>query len=215
MAMKQPKIEREYELRRERNTTVTTQDVRDAVWFALRDMRENSYYGPMIDRYPVMVDEGMPKMAMNMLEDHNSPACTDSNNVYFSSKIFLENWNEWKTRVGDSAGGEDVNWSLVDNVAAILAHEYTHVLCQHNRISREYENKTSMEQHCHIIACEIEANRGHMVRNSANSHGYWSNTYYQRNVIHVVGVTDEQYDQIIDNKFKQSAGTIPRFMLRF
>lgn len=197
MTLKQPSREREYSLRRDEYVSVTTQDIKDALWFALKDMRELSYYGPMIDRYPVMVDEGMPNKAMRMLKEHDSPACTDSNNVYFSTEIFIKNWNEWQSRVTD----RDANWSLVDNIAALLAHEYTHVLCQHNRIGQEYENKSAMEQHCHIIACEIEANRGHMVKNSENKHGYWSHSYGQRNVIHYVGVTDEQYPETKNDKY--------------
>lgn len=168
-------------------------DVKKAIKFAIRKLYDESYYAPLIERFPVLVDEQVPKSARNDILEHETCACTDMNNVYVLSDELTEDLNEMSGMF--NRGNSNID--LVDNIAALLAHEYTHILCQHKNVAMHLGKVTKAEATCFQLACEIEANRGDMVKGTKKD---WYGEQYQT-MVYKVGVTDDSIPETKKDRF--------------
>lgn len=181
-----------------RTENYNIKDVKEAIGYAVEELTEHSYYAPLVERFPVLIDEQVPRKQMDILRKNDAPMCTDSNNVYVSSELLIKTLNEAKDEAKKVGG--DYELGMVPNIASILAHEYTHILCQHVRIGRELGRKriTRMEQTCHVIACEIEANRGDMVKNYRDDYRY---RWCAENATWTIAVTDDRFPETKKDKY--------------
>lgn len=169
----------------------TQEQVLKAIPFAKKKLEEESYYAPLIERFPVLVDGQVPKMAQKEILDHETCMCTDSNNVYVLSAETTKHLNVFHDALKDKVLDENI----VTNVASLLAHEYSHILCQHMRVGNAMGKVTQAEATCFQLACEIEANRGHMVKYDASN--YHENT----TMIYEAGVTEESFPETKKDKY--------------
>lgn len=165
---------------------VTRDIVRDALELSKLELKERSFYGPYLEQYPIMVDEQAPRYRMDDLRDHDSPACTDSNNVFLSTegtvKIIKQGMANARNNHINLYGN-----NIVDNLNTIIAHEYIHIVCQHRRILEKFKTMTGPEQTCAILAADIEANRGHMVSKDS--------------AVYLCGVTDDKFPETKKDKY--------------
>lgn len=182
--------EREWEINKYR-PVYSPEQIREAIPFAVKKLKEESYYAPLIERYPIYVDEQVPKQQRIDIVNNNSCACTDANNVYVLTKEMSEHFKEMTTQFEE----ENTDQNLIRNVAAILAHEYTHVLCQHKKIGNSLGKITNGEARCFLLACEIEANRGHMVNNDTKD---WN---YKPTMVYKASVTDNDIPETKKDKY--------------
>lgn len=159
-----PEEEREQERKLDRiEPPFTPEQIREAVPFAVQLLSMRSYYSPLIERFPILVDEHVPKYQQQLIRDNDSCACTDANNVYVMTDEMAKRLNQIFDAIKKEGKQGTTNTNIIVNVAAILAHEYTHILCQHKKIGNNLGKITKAEAHCFLLACEVEANRGHMV----------------------------------------------------
>lgn len=134
------------------------EDVRKAVLYALWDLTTNSYYAPYLDRFPVVFQDEFSTRVIDNLDNAESYACTEGQRVYFDTERAAKFFNEVMKKYGRT--------SDIGSFAAItLAHEYTHIICEHCAIGqalrRKYKGRVPKGViTCHMIACEIQANRG-------------------------------------------------------
>lgn len=136
----------------------TKEDVKNAVKYALWNITTNSYYAPYLDRYPVVLEDEFSERVKREIEGHETMACTEGQRVYFdterASEILAELYE--KEAPSNDIGAE---------VQSVIAHEYTHIICEHNAIgealARRFKGRVPRGvSTCHLIACEIQANRG-------------------------------------------------------
>lgn len=187
-----PRLEQELEWKVDRYEPDYTQEqIREAIPVAVKKLREESYYAPLIERYPIYVDEQVPKQQQVDIRRHESCACTDANNVY----VMTDEMAKHLKTMTDLFKDGDTDRGLVDNIAAILAHEYTHVLCQHKKIGNSMGKITKGEANCFLLACEIEANRGHMVK---VSEGVWDK---KKTMVYRSGVTEDDFPETKKDKY--------------
>lgn len=142
----------------------TQQNVKDALKFAIEDLRNRSYYAPLMDRFPIRYDEQIPKATMRDIIAHNTCACADENNVYLSTSEFAKVMNEFideHEKYGGTRGAYALD--IIVNLTSLIAHEYMHILCQHKRIGNRMKFHTELERDVFLIATDVEVNRGHMV----------------------------------------------------
>lgn len=158
--MTNPRDELENRYRIERYTApFTSSQIREAIPYAIKDLTEESYYAPLLERCPIRVDEQVPVAKQHDIVDNDSCACTDANNVY----VLTTEMARWFNESADTFNDRDTDKDLITNVAAVIAHEYTHVLCRHKDVAKSLGKVTKAEQNCFLLACEIEANRGDKV----------------------------------------------------
>lgn len=136
----------------------TKQDIKNGMLHALWEMVTYGFYAPYVERFPIALDEEIPKAAEESLERNDTYACTEGSKVYFNTERAVEAYKKMMDRKGKT---DDVS----GNLKAVLAHEYTHILCEHRAIgealARKYgERAPRAVCVCHTIACEIQANRG-------------------------------------------------------
>lgn len=150
---------------------------------AIDHMDKFSYYGPVLKAFPIKVkgEDKFPPLIDENLKEHDTFACTDGTYVYFKPETLKENVHRLISENEEMKKYDD---NPVVNIATVLSHEYTHIICQHHRIGLElmkkYKNKVPEPiWQCHSIACEIEANRGDEVSPGS--------------VIYQCGVTDKSY----------------------
>lgn len=171
----------------------TQNDVKNALKHAVKFLYEYSYYAPLIDRYPIKVDDDIPKMRRDGIKEHETCACTDDNFVYVMTDYMTNILNEICGDADNRKSGIDC--TLVSNMAAILAHEYTHILCRHVQIGRNLGKVTQAEATCFELACEIEANRGDKIETS-------NMTYYNpTNAVYKASVTDKKIPETAKDKY--------------
>lgn len=146
-------------------------DVRKAVKGALEYMTEegSGFYAPLVERFPLVMDwVDIPPAVQRNLKAHHAPACTDGDRVYVDIQEML---NTIVLAVEYRKKELHVDWLTINptiEARNILAHEYTHILCQHTRQGQEFNRKSKKERtpanlRAFQTACEIEANRGYMV----------------------------------------------------
>ena len=169
----------------------TQEQIKAAIPFAVKKLCEESYYAPLVERYPILVDEQVPKLQKHDIVVNKSCACTDANNVYVLTAEMAKHFKA----MTDTFNDYDTDRNLIDNVAAILAHEYTHVLCQHKKIGNAMGKITKAEQRCFLLACEIEANRGDKVDISNNN---WDTHH---TMVYRSGVTDSDIPETKKDKY--------------
>lgn len=165
----------------------TANNVKSAIKTAIDYMTTYSYYGPLIERFPIKVDDEMIQDAIDSIEANNSCACADSNNVFISTKLMADMINadiDYK--------GAEYNCDLRDNVITIIAHEYSHILARHSdigvRLAAKYNNKPpKVVWYAHLYACEVEANRGHCVDSST--------------AVYACGITEDDYPDVKKLKY--------------
>lgn len=177
--------DRRWELEKVEMKTATKKEIEDNIQLAIEYLCENSYYAPLIERFPVLVDDKCPKLAREHLKNTNAPMATDANNVYINTDNLMDtliNAQEVSEKKGDYT-----DHTLSHNIASMLAHEYTHILSQHRRIGKELEkrNPSEIEIEAHKLACEIEANRGHMVEKP----------FFQTSLTYYAGVTEDDFPE--------------------
>lgn len=137
---------------------------------ALTDLYRSTYYGMFMDRFPVKWGNSVPPTILDHFEEENVFACTEGNAVYLDVEGLYEFLK---------SDPNPTQHSVIDEVEAILAHEYTHLICEHSRLMEkvcdQYKDKaTGMYRipkviyDCHKLAQEIQANRGYKV-----GHGTW------------------------------------------
>lgn len=165
----------------------TANNVKDAIKAAIEHMTTYSYYGPLIDRFPIKMDDEMIQDAIDSIEANNSCACADNNNVFISTKLMASMIND---DIDDKGAG--YNCDLNDNVMTIIAHEYSHILARHSdigvRLAAKYNNKPpKVVWYAHLYACEVEANRGHCVDNST--------------AVYACGITEDDYPDVKKLKY--------------
>lgn len=168
----------------------TQQDVKDALVFAIEDLRNRSYYAPLMDRFPIRYDEQIPKATMRDIESYQTCACADENNVYLSTAKFAEIMNEFIDEFESGGAGmtrRECGLDLIANITALIAHEYMHILCQHMQISKRMKLHTELERDTLLVAADIEVNRGHMIEE-------WTAVYQH-------GATDTRFPETKPCKF--------------
>lgn len=168
----------------------TKDQCRDAIEYALFQMEHYSYYKPLIERFPLRVDNECTKKAMDNMKAKDTFACTDHNNIYFLTENFVARFNE---HIDEhlKKGGDYSDCNLAENIVDILAHEYTHILSLHQKIAKgimkRYGNVKKIPQQvwfAHTYAAEIEANRGdlinyeHAIQENAVNEKNFPDTYH-------------------------------------
>lgn len=155
--------------------------IRKGLLYAVYDMVTLSYYGPYVDRYPIIEDGEIDKATMEGLDENDTCACTDGTRVCFSAERAVEFFKKGMEKYGKT-------YEVANEVRAVLSHEYTHILCEHQAIAeaicRKYGDGRKVPAavaECHTLACEIQANRGAGVAHDTN---VWKQ-----------GVTDEQFPE--------------------
>lgn len=129
---------------------------------ALTDLYQETYYGVFMDRYPVKWGDDIPPTVVSHLAEEDTYACTDGDAVY----VDVDGFYEWLKE--NAASHNDY---VLDNIKAILGHEYTHIICEHaaymRKVMAQYEDKVThrcvmptVVYHAHKITQEIQANRG-------------------------------------------------------
>lgn len=159
--------------------TWTKQDIRRGILHALWEMTTYGFYAPYVDRFPLALDEEIPKAAQEAIEAHDSFACTEGNRVYFDTERGAEAFKQMMKKYGEST-------RLSEELKAVLAHEYTHILCEHRAIGEALARKYGKRAPravcvCHTIACEIQANRGSGVDKNS--------------LVYKAGVTEDKYPE--------------------
>lgn len=155
-----------------RGTPFTKDKCKTAIEYALWHMETHSYYKPLIERFPLRVDEEIPKVPMEHIKQMNTFACTDHNNIYFSTEDFLYSFNKYVDEFQKKGGGYN-GCNIAKNIMTVLAHEYTHILSLHSKIREGLASKYKGAKNippqvlfAHMYAAEIEANRGDLVEYS-------------------------------------------------
>lgn len=143
----------------------TKDNIRKGLLYALWDMTTNGFYAPYVERFPIALDEEIPKAAQEAIEEHDSFACTEGNRVYFDTQRGANAFQKMMKEHGETS-------ELSDELKAVLAHEYTHILCEHRAIGEALARKYGKRAPravcvCHTIACEIQANRGSGVKKNS------------------------------------------------
>lgn len=164
-------------------------DVRSAVRSAIENMTQGSsgFYAPLVERFPLVVgEENIPPAVLRNLKAHSAPACTDGTNVYVDVAEMLNTItlaSEKRKKDGFSS-----ILRLTEEVQNILAHEYTHILCQHTRQGQQF-NRDHKGKNIKIFstACEVEANRGYLVSKYAG--------------VYDIAVTEETFPEVKTDKF--------------
>lgn len=146
----------------------TPNDVEGGLWQALYDMVNNGFYAPYVERYPVALQDEFSEATKNAIEDNDTFACTEGERVYFDTERASVQFNEMMDRFGETE-------MVAVECKAVLSHEYTHILCEHHAIGEAIRRKYGKRVPqavvtCHMIACEIQANRGSGV--DKRSHTY-------------------------------------------
>lgn len=164
-------------------------EIRRAINTAVDEMTKGSagFYAPLMERFPLIVgEENMPPAVVRNLKAHQAPACTDGTNVYVDVKEMLNTVVMGKEALRKKCRGDYT--SLIGEVMNILAHEYTHILCQHTRQGQKF-NRDHKGKDIQIFstACEIEANRGYLVSPSAG--------------VYEIAVTEETFPETKEDKF--------------
>lgn len=151
----------------------TVSECRKALNYAIKYLAEESYYKPLMDRFPLRIDNDIPLSQKDDLIKNNTCAVADGNNVYIDTTLMANMIN------GDIKAKENslgVSKNLFDSAVTILAHEYTHILSLHRELGlklwKKYKGKMPKPVvYAHIYACEVEANRGaEVVQSSAVYH---------------------------------------------
>lgn len=157
------------------------EEIRRGLLDATYDMVTFSYYGPYVDRFPIIEDGEIDQATLDGLDKNNSCACTDGTRVCFSSERAVEFFKEAMRKHGET-------YEISKEVRALISHEYTHILCEHQAIAealaRKYDNGGKVPAavaECHTVACEIQANRGAGVEHNTVT---WK-----------IGVTDERFPE--------------------
>lgn len=137
-------------------------ECKEALNSVIHYLREYSYYAPLMDRFPIRIDDEVPKSQRQELVDNETCACADGNNVYVDTELMTDIINGDIKVKGGKLGDND---NLFDCVCTIIAHEYTHILCLHHelglRVWNKYNGKVpNVVVYAHQYACEVEANRG-------------------------------------------------------
>lgn len=155
------------------------EDIRRGILYALWEMTTYGYYAPYVERFPIALDEEIPQAAREAMLEHDSFACTEGSKVYFDTERAAKAFEAMMKEKGSSS-------DLAQEVKAVLAHEYTHILCEHRAIGEALARKYGKRAPrgvcvCHTIACEIQANRGSGVRTDS--------------LIYKSGVTEEKFPE--------------------
>lgn len=163
-------------------------------------------YAPLVERWPIVM-HNVPKVAMNAMKSMSAPATTDGNYVYIDldEMTNLANWLLDEYNTGKYHGYLD----LISELTLILCHEYTHLLCQHNRQGQEF-NATHNDDDINTftIACEIEANRGYMIdRNCILYQSYAVSDYHFPETVH-----DKYLPQIYETLKKKYGNNLNNVM---
>lgn len=133
---------------------------------ALTDLYTDTYYGVFMDKYPIKWGDDLTPQVKDHFANEDTFACTDGDVIY----VDIESLYTWlKLHVEDGSG------SVLDEIKAVVAHEITHIVCEHARymkkVAEQYEDKLthrimmpSVVYNAHKITQEIQANRGVEVR---------------------------------------------------
>lgn len=137
-------------------------------------------YARLIERFPIIM-ENIPPVYKQKLDDIDTCAMTIGDLVFLDienlARVLTEFRNEYHAHPDKYS-----YWDEAGEVESILAHEYTHILCQHVRQGQRFfdsNNRESKYVRAFMMACEIEANRGYMVSRSS--------------IMYSVGVTEETF----------------------
>lgn len=157
----------------------TGNDIRRGVRQALYNMVTYGYYAPYLDNFPVMFEDEFSKSTKDHVEEVDTFATTEGSKIYIESNRAAKFMNECMSDYGNTD-------NIAQECAAFLSHEYTHILCEHHAIgealARRYNDKVpSGVWTCHMLACEIQANRGSEVK---------KNTFVYRR-----GVTEDSFPE--------------------
>ncbi|MEE0060169.1 MAG: vWA domain-containing protein [Acutalibacteraceae bacterium] len=158
---------------------ITTEIKREIPKVVRRMSGDLSVYRYLIAQRPVVADEQLPAFAHKQMQDHNnSPAFTTGDYVAFSSEnlalLLIEHAVKRLDALAETLSESEYlknletsfnriyndNWQLQREIGAILAHEYTHILCEHQKFSYRFASKKHTRRDFVLwqYAMEIQAN---------------------------------------------------------
>ena len=145
-----------------------------------RFKHSGNLYRYLATQIPILVDEQLPPALESYMEKMDTPATFTGDYIGFSTRRAAKVVAEGAVYLASQAG-EDPNDYIMHasrEVQTILAHEFTHILCDH--IAQEQAHgKHFKDKYSYRLAEEIQANRGYMV-----DAGSW---------VYAMGITDEYY----------------------
>lgn len=171
-------------------TEYSIPQAREVAHRAIRNLTGDgtTLYARLIERFPIVM-ENIPPVYKQQLDDLDTCAMTIGDLVFLDienlARVLTELNNKYRAHPD-----KYVYWDAAGEVESILAHEYTHILCQHVRQGQRFfdsNNRESKYVRAFMMACEIEANRGYMV----NRHS----------VMYGVGVTEETFPSTKEAKY--------------
>lgn len=146
--------------------------------------RSGNMYRYLATQIPVLIDEQIPPMVMANLREKGSAACFTGDYVAISTELTAEIIAEGLLYRAFVQGVDENRFAIyVDKeIRTILAHEFTHILCDH--IGRQVaHSKKFKDVWSFTMACEIQANRGYNVDETSFVYG--------------TGVTEKEYESAV------------------
>ena len=168
----------------------TTSEAREVAHKAIHHLTGDgtTLYARLIERFPIIM-ENIPPVYKQKLDDLDTCAMTIGDLVFLDTENLARVLTELRSEYY-AHDDKYCYWDAVEEVESILAHEYTHILCQHVRQGQRFfdsNNRESKYVRAFMMACEIEANRGYMVN--------------RRSVMYGVGVTEETFPSTKEAKY--------------
>lgn len=126
------------------------QTLRDAV----KQLENSTYLAPVIEGHPVVVDFDMPRAMEDQMRAEGTYCKTDGKYVYVLTELAYDEYLKHNLHPGSSFSRE-----ARDEMSSALAREYSHVVMQHTRQQRYYDDSEELKKNTFAVACEIEATR--------------------------------------------------------
>lgn len=130
------------------------------LYFGDKEPKHKGLYSILSNRYPLFIDDAIPKATMEHIKQAHTCACADGNHIYLSSEALADMLNG-----AEAAGKEISRYKLAADVQDLVIHEYTHIIMEHlkkiNRFQSQSGNANNVKTFS--LACEIEANRGYNI----------------------------------------------------
>ena len=122
-------------------------------------LQQGSLYRYLVRQFPILIDGKVPKATFEHLKESECGACTAGDYVAVSTENLIKQVSMAMASVRETYGPDAV-LDFENEVRTTLAHEYTHILCEHPDIARAHPELDNWTLH---IAAEIQANRGYQV----------------------------------------------------